>query len=307
MKNRSARRLHVIRAGMMMSLLITSIAPIAAHAADECLTARKDTTPAGQRWHYRTDRLTKRQCWYLRAEGETPAQPAVSAPSGKAATVARASALPRSAAEAHAELSSPDGRSAGPWQSVASAQSSSTTNAADPDPQHGAAANGDPSPVVSRWPDPTAELSAPVVRPSASSFALASTTPEVTAATESDTAADAAVAPATPPRVSPPAVSVQTLVLAAFAALAFSGLTGSAIYAFGARRRPVRGMSPAAMTDLPPFDRADRAPFRLHPRSLDPADPDDLSIYRPTGSPDRGGDEIAKILVHFAHQAEAER
>src|SRR6476620_4057095 len=37
-------------------------------AADSCLTAPKGATPAGSHWYYRIDRVTKRQCWYLREE-----------------------------------------------------------------------------------------------------------------------------------------------------------------------------------------------------------------------------------------------
>jgi len=36
-----------------------------ARAADECIVKPKADPPQGQHWYYRTDRETKRQCWYL--------------------------------------------------------------------------------------------------------------------------------------------------------------------------------------------------------------------------------------------------
>jgi hypothetical protein len=39
-------------------------------AADGCLSTPKGATPAGSHWYYRIDRVTKRQCWYLREESD---------------------------------------------------------------------------------------------------------------------------------------------------------------------------------------------------------------------------------------------
>ena len=41
-----------------------------AQVADSCLSAPSGATPAGSHWYYRLDRVTKRQCWYLREESE---------------------------------------------------------------------------------------------------------------------------------------------------------------------------------------------------------------------------------------------
>ena len=60
-------------------------------AADSCLSAPKGATPSGSHWYYRIDRVTKRQCWYLREESDTAddkfarAAPPASAPSSAAA------------------------------------------------------------------------------------------------------------------------------------------------------------------------------------------------------------------------------
>src|SRR5689334_5715525 len=39
-------------------------------AADSCLSAPNGATPSGSHWYYRLDRVTKRQCWYLREESD---------------------------------------------------------------------------------------------------------------------------------------------------------------------------------------------------------------------------------------------
>src|SRR5438876_11099256 len=70
-------------------------------AADSCLTAPKGATPSGSHWYYRIDRVTKRQCWYLREESDTAddkfarAAPPASAPAPSSA----AAPAPASAAE----------------------------------------------------------------------------------------------------------------------------------------------------------------------------------------------------------------
>ena len=60
-------------------------------AADSCLSAPKGATPSGSHWYYRIDRVTKRQCWYLREESDTAddkfarAAPPASAPAQSSA------------------------------------------------------------------------------------------------------------------------------------------------------------------------------------------------------------------------------
>jgi hypothetical protein len=38
-------------------------------ADDECIVKPNSQPPQGQHWYYRTDRESKRQCWYLGPEG----------------------------------------------------------------------------------------------------------------------------------------------------------------------------------------------------------------------------------------------
>jgi len=63
-------------------------------AADGCLSTPKGATPAGSHWYYRIDRVTKRQCWYLREESDAADKftRATSPPSAPAAASAPASA-----------------------------------------------------------------------------------------------------------------------------------------------------------------------------------------------------------------------
>ena len=65
--------------------------PATQAAADSCLSAPKGATPSGSHWYYRIDRVTKRQCWYLREESDTAddkfarAAPPASAPASSSA------------------------------------------------------------------------------------------------------------------------------------------------------------------------------------------------------------------------------
>ena len=62
-----------------------------ADAAEDCLSAPKDSTPQGKHWYYRVERHTKRHCWYLGEEGRKISQAAT-----EQASVAPSSPEPRS-------------------------------------------------------------------------------------------------------------------------------------------------------------------------------------------------------------------
>ena len=68
-----------------------------ANAASDCLASPKGVAPQGQHWYYRLERGSKRQCWYLRAEGGKDsakavqtAQAAPDAPHGRFSSAAAA-------------------------------------------------------------------------------------------------------------------------------------------------------------------------------------------------------------------------
>src|SRR6266850_6506244 len=54
---------------ILLGALATVTLVGAAHAADNCLSGPKGAAPKGSHWYYRIDHATKRNCWYVRAEG----------------------------------------------------------------------------------------------------------------------------------------------------------------------------------------------------------------------------------------------
>ncbi len=70
MANRTAKFVSAIFASVLAGAPLATLSHNAARAADDCLAAPKDETPEGGHWYYRIDHASKRQCWYLREEGE---------------------------------------------------------------------------------------------------------------------------------------------------------------------------------------------------------------------------------------------
>ena len=86
MSNRSVKFVPALLAGVVAGASLATMTDLRAQvittaaeaatpapqaAADSCLSAPKGATPAGSHWYYRIDRVTKRQCWYLREESDT--------------------------------------------------------------------------------------------------------------------------------------------------------------------------------------------------------------------------------------------
>lgn len=70
-----------------------------ARAADECIVKPNAEPPQGQHWYYRTDRDSKRQCWYLGPQGVSPPKAAAQAlKESEADTRATSAAAPSDAA-----------------------------------------------------------------------------------------------------------------------------------------------------------------------------------------------------------------
>ena len=106
MPDSAAKFVSAIFASVLAATSLAAISPNTVRAADDCLAAPNAETPEGGHWYYRIDRATKRHCWYLRTEGETPSQAATPNSSAAAKPVAPVAAAPmqRSVADAHAEL-----------------------------------------------------------------------------------------------------------------------------------------------------------------------------------------------------------
>jgi hypothetical protein len=54
-----------------MALVLTILPGAGARAADGCVAAPNSQAPNGRHWWYRTDRVTKRKCWFLGPQDKT--------------------------------------------------------------------------------------------------------------------------------------------------------------------------------------------------------------------------------------------
>ena len=73
MTNRMGNSATAILIGALASVTLVVAMNGVARAADTCLSGPKGAAPKGSHWYYRIDHATKRNCWYVRAEGEKPA------------------------------------------------------------------------------------------------------------------------------------------------------------------------------------------------------------------------------------------
>jgi hypothetical protein len=220
-------------------------------AADGCQSAPKGTTPSGSHWYYRIDRVTKRQCWYLREESDAAdakfarAAPPASAPASAAeepAAPPQRTVTRKSVADARAEwISQPTRAEPNPPARIEPRPVAAVATPAVQNSPRAAMPNVlAPAPLSSmRWND------APVVRASANptDLQLAAANPPAVQPPQAAqvqqvqlTAADQAapiVAEAAPAK---PKASLQKLLLVIAAALALAGLTVSAIVRIGRMR-----------------------------------------------------------------------
>src|SRR4051794_33989866 len=137
------RQFAGLASAIVLGLLAMQPTPLL--AADECLPRPQGAAPNGSHWYYRVDRATKKNCWYVRAEGKQSPSANSSAP----LPVRPAEApLQPSVANARAEI---DPVSPGQPNGVAPAAAAESV----PDPNAPAADNG-ASTVASRWLEQTA-------------------------------------------------------------------------------------------------------------------------------------------------------
>jgi hypothetical protein len=214
---------------------LASVTPVVATngvalAADACLSGPKGAAPKGSHWYYRIDHATKRNCWYVRAEGAqaasanssvTPAVPPAQTPLQPAVADARAEANP-------ADIGQPNAGAAEPAPPAAA----NTGQASD-----APAADSRQSPVASRWLD------------RADADTTTGATPDFGASL--NPAAPVAAVPLAAANARPAAPSVSTLFLVIVGALALAALFAGVIYRFGSARRG----------DRRDFDRDQRAPW----------------------------------------------
>ncbi|MGY8631462.1 hypothetical protein RAD15_03065 [Bradyrhizobium sp. 14AA] len=234
-----------------------------ANAAADCLASPKGAAPQGQHWRYRVERGTKRQCWYLRAEGAkvTPsAQAATDTPSAD-------SAAPQSVQNARAEYIAP--------------QTGLAASAPVAQQPPGATDNAQQPAVAARWPDASASPEpqpspAPVVTAAAPPSAKPAKAPAPMALAAADSTADK------------PVGSPQLLLLVVGGALALAGILASLIYRFARPRVRVQAADRRVHWDdrEPHHQDGSRAPWRndatpaVMPRAQ-PPQPIDFDAARP--------------------------
>jgi hypothetical protein len=253
MSNRSAKFVAALFASILAAATLTSVTDIRAQAAaDNCVTAPKDKTPAGSHWYYRLERGTKRQCWYLRDENDKSARAAPQDSSTDDAPVSAAAdpapppprpVVRKSVANAHAELTSAQQRVE---QEPAAVPEPRTVGMAPaPTFQNSPAANvpdttTPSSTVATRWPDSSGVTSSNTFRTAAAEPPAAA--PETSQAATQPAPAPVALA-AADSSMAKQSASMQMLFLVMAGALALAGITASLIYRFGrarARRPEIR-------------------------------------------------------------------
>jgi hypothetical protein len=230
MPNPTTSFVSAILIGSLASITLIVATNGAARAADSCLPGPKGAAPKGSHWYYRVDHATKRNCWYVRAEGEKPVAARHSSPT-KASPQAETPLQP-SIANARAEASPAElGQSNGV--------------AAMPAPAVDPSADNPQSTVASRWLD----------RQGADSRTPSAPGPADTSASSSAPVAEVPLAAASVPPA--PHTSVQTLLLAIVGAIALAGLMAGVIFRFGSTGRLDRD---ARDTRRTPWDAIDVRP-----------------------------------------------
>jgi hypothetical protein len=258
MGNRTAKFISALAGSIIAGAPLAAVsqnAPSAPSAAStentataDCLASPKGAAPQGQHWFFRVERVTKRQCWYLRAEGAKTTQSA----QATADTPNAAPTAPHSVQNAHAEyIAAQTGPAASPPAPAATQPASSAPNANPAQPA-----------VATRWPD--AAPASPAPQPSAAPAtapAAASVQPSAKpAASPAPVTLAAADAPA-----DKPTGSVQMLLLVIGGALALAGLLASVIYRFAGRRARARAADRRVNWDHRQDDHDGRAPWHAEP------------------------------------------
>ena len=236
MSHVTAKVASTLLIGVAAATVSTALPSRIVHAADSCLTEPKADTQ-GKHWYYHIERGTGRHCWYQRGQDEKSARDDDKQAASDKAPAANAAAA-HSFADAHAEIAPkvvvPNSTNAttapsvwpAPQAAAASANNVPVNSAAAPAP----AQTTPDAPLASRWPQSADTSSSPAPQPETSLM--------VADAQDNAAASDASPQPAE--AVAPPArpvASIQKLALVAFGALTLAGLTGSAVYRLGRRRR----------------------------------------------------------------------
>jgi hypothetical protein len=299
--------------GVAAAAVSMSLPAVTASAADSCQTEPGSDNPQGKHWHYRIERGTGRHCWYLRAEDKS-----ASADEDKGTSSARSAprkiegTTSRSIADAHAEIAA----KAAPTDNGANTNAATAPSVWPAPPVQNAAASaaasrGAPadtpqdSSLATRWPQGTQTQDAQTAQaaPADGSQPEASL---MVADAQSDSATDSQDAP---PPVAPPATqerntgTIQKLAMVAAGALALAGLTGSAVYRLGRRRRRNEWLHERSERQY--AQNAPRPPWVNDEPQLYHSDPDvsDLDdLHHPEAEPDFALETGFETHEHDAHE-----
>jgi len=257
MGNRTAKFLSALVGSIIAGAPLAAVSqnattpPSTANAASDCLGSPKGAAPQGQHWHYRLERATKRQCWYLRAEGGKATQTAQASPD----TPATDSAVPQQHSVQDARAEYPTPQSIAAVKTPAQAGPAPTQQAAPPSPD----ANAQQPAVGTRWPDASTVSAAPTEQPSPAPVAAAAQpaakpakSPAPMALAAADSTADKQTG------------SLQMLLLVIGGALALAGILASVIYRFAGGRMRVQAADQRRVNwdNFEPHDHDDgRAPW----------------------------------------------
>ncbi|UGX98890.1 hypothetical protein G6321_00028775 [Bradyrhizobium barranii subsp. barranii] len=238
MGNRTAKFISALVGSIIAGAPLAAVsqnapeATSSANAASDCLASPKGVAPQGQHWYYRLERGTKRQCWYLRAEGGKDSAKAVQTAQAAPDAPTADSAAPQQqhpVQDARAEYLTPQGNTAPTTPNApAPAKPAPMQQAATPS----ADSNAQQPPVATRWPD--ASAAAPSPAPQAAPAPVASPAPPSAKPSKSPAPVTLAAADATTDKATG---SLQTLLLVIGGALALAGLLASIIYRFAGGRR----------------------------------------------------------------------
>jgi hypothetical protein len=223
MTNRMGNSVAAILTGALASVTLVVAVNGVAHATEACLSGPKGTAPKGSHWYYRIDHATKRNCWYVRAEGEKPVA-AQNSPVSQTSPQPETPLQP-SVANARAEAGPADlGQS-----NAATAERAPPAAANNDQTSDAPAADNGQSPVASRWLD------------QAGAEPVTGSTPKTddSSASVNSPAPSAAVAPlgAADARSVSPSGSIPTLLLVIVGALALAALFAGIIFRLGNARR----------------------------------------------------------------------
>jgi len=295
MSNRTAKFVAAIFAGFVAGAPLATISQGATPAADDCLAGPKDQAPLGSHWYYRLDHATKRHCWYLKDERDKLSQLAPnSSPSAKPVSPQADAAMPRSIANAHAELTPaqpPVGQDTNPVMrppaaseaaSVAGTDDSAAANAEDANPRQ--------SVVAWRWPDSPGVNSSAATAPTTDGSGAPAPTNSAAARRPDIGAVSLAVADSSTEASETPSGSIRMLLMILIGALTLAGILAGAIFRFvnthwrrqrglGGDRRAIWDSAGSGRPSSPAYPYAGRRPQTANlPRELRRADDADDRI-----------------------------